>query len=259
MRVSAVSYLNTWPLVWGFLHGPQRGRFDFRFDLPARCAEALARNEAQIGLVPCAEIERMGLELLPDVGIACEGAVRSILLFSKKPFREIRTFAVDSGSRTSVALSRILLRERYGVTPELRTHAPDLDAMLADSDAALVIGDPALRLEPERLGWNWLDLGAEWKELTGLPMVFAAWAGKGTVLDEPGLREAFVASWHWGRDHMDEIVAQAEAERGFDGALAHLYLTKYIQFELTPRHLKGLALFRSLVRDLDAIKWGVVR
>ncbi len=241
------------------MHGPQRGRFAFRFDLPARCAEALARNEAQIGLVPCAEIERLGLELLPDVGIACEGAVRSILLFSKKPFREIKTFSVDSSSRTSVALSRILLRERYGVTPELRTDAPDVGQMLEESDAALVIGDPALRLEPEKMGWNWLDLGAEWTAWTGLPMVFAAWAGRGEALEQPGVREAFVASWKWGREHMDEIVAQAQAERGFDGGVAREYLTRFIQFELTPRHLEGLALFRSLVRDLDSRKERSVR
>ena len=173
------------------------------------------------------------------------------------------------GNRLGALLARVLARldptraawkvrgdaASAGQRERLLTHS---HARYAD-EAYWYARDPALRLEPERLGWNWLDLGAEWKELTGLPMVFAAWAGKGTVLDEPGLREAFVASWHWGRDHMDEIVAQAEAERGFDGPLAHLYLTKYIQFELTPRHLKGLALFRSLVRDLDAIKWGVVR
>ena len=112
MRVSAVSYLNTWPLVWGFLHGPQQGFFDFRFDLPAQCAAALGTGDADIGLVPCAELDRLGLDFLPDLGIACEGPVRSILLISKCPFARIRTLAVDSGSRTSVALTRILLAER---------------------------------------------------------------------------------------------------------------------------------------------------
>jgi predicted solute-binding protein len=253
LRVSAVSYLNTWPLVWGFLHGPQQGRFDFRFDLPARCAEALAKGEADIGLVPCAEIERMGLFFLPDVGIACEGAVRSILLFSKVPFEEIRTLAVDSSSRTSVALVRILLRERYGVEPALTAQAPKLDDMMRDSDAALVIGDPALRLEPEKLPWRWLDLGSEWTNWTGLPMVFAAWAGRKEALEQPGVREAFVASWRWGTEHLDEIASRAREERGFEGELARTYLKQHIQFELTPRHLEGLGLFRRLVRDLDTV------
>jgi hypothetical protein len=104
------------------------------------------------------------------------------------------------------------------------------------------------------MGWNWLDLGAEWTAWTGLPMVFAAWAGRGEVVEQPRVREAFVASWKWGREHMDEIVAQAQAERGFDGGVAREYLTRFIQFELTPRHLEGLALFRSLVCDLDSRK-----
>jgi chorismate dehydratase len=254
LLISAVSYLNTWPLVWGFLHGPQRGRFNFRFDLPARCAESLEKGEAAIGLVPVAEIERLGLEFLPDTGIACEGPVRSILLFSRVPFAEIRTLAVDSSSRTSVALVQILLRERYGVSPLLTAHAPDLDQMLTASDAALVIGDPALRLEPSVLPWGWLDLGAEWTAWTGLPMVFAAWAGSSAALGGPGVRESFVDSWRWGMQHLDEIVAQASAERGFSDKLARVYLERHIQFELTPRHLQGMARFRGLVRDLDARK-----
>ncbi len=124
MIVSAVSYLNTWPLVWGFLHGPEKGMFDFRFDLPVNCAEALRDGKADIGLLPCAELDRLGLDFLPDLGIACEGPVRSILLTSRKPFREIQTLAVDSSSRTSVALARILLAERYGCRPKLTPLAP---------------------------------------------------------------------------------------------------------------------------------------
>lgn len=225
--------------------------FEFRFDLPARCAEAVADGDAEIGLVPCAEIERLGLAFLPDVGIACEGPVRSILLFSRVPFRQIRTLAVDSGSRTSVALARILLRERYGVEPILTAQVPELAAMLEGNDAALVIGDPALRLEPRALPWHWMDLGAEWTEWTGLPMVFAAWAGREQVLAGAGVREAFVGSWEWGKGHWDEIFARAGAERAFTPDLAETYLKRNIQFDLTPRHLKGLARFRALVRGLD--------
>src|SRR5580704_15550329 len=133
--VSAVSYLNTWPLVWGFLHGPQRGIFDFRFDLPVHCAEALRDGKAGIGLVPCAELDRLGLDFLPDLGIACEGPVRSILLISRRPFDAIRTLAVDSSSRTSVALARIILAERYGCYPQVMSHEPSLQEMLVENDA----------------------------------------------------------------------------------------------------------------------------
>lgn len=251
LRVSAVSYLNTWPLVWGFLHGPERGMFEFRFDLPARCAEALGSGEADIGLVPCAELDRLALQFLPHLGIACEGAVRSILLISKCPFRDIRTLAVDSGSRTSVALARILLSERFGNRPVITAHLPSLPEMLAECDAALIIGDPALHLDPAALPYFVLDLGAEWTASTGLPMVFAVWAGRQTVLT-PEVAEAFSASWRWGREHMDEIVRAAVAELGYSEALVSEYLNRHIVYELSDRHLRGLELFRRLAGQLPS-------
>jgi chorismate dehydratase len=248
--VSAVSYLNTWPLVWGFVHGPQRGLFDFRFDLPVHCAEALRDRKADIGLVPCAELDRLGLYFLPDLGIACEGPVRSILLISRRPFDAIRTLAVDSSSRTSVALARIILAERYGCRPLVTPHAPSLEEMLVENDAALIIGDPALHLDPETLPYRTLDLGAEWLAWSGLPMVFAVWAGRAEFLT-PDVAEAFRASHRWGREHLDEMVECASAERGFGKELARAYFTRCIVYPLSPRHLDGLTLFRKLVLNLE--------
>ena len=252
MRISAVSYLNTWPLIWGFQHGPERGLFDFRFDLPAQCAAALERGEADIGLVPSAELDRLDLDFFPDVGIACDGPVRSILLLSKVPAESIRSLAVDSGSRTSVALARIILGERYRCFPEVFAHEPVLDRMLAKADAALLIGDPALRLQPAELGMTTLDLGEEWVRWTSVPMVFAVWAGRAENLREPA-RDAFVRSWQWGRDHIDEIVRRAADERGFPEELARVYLTRHIRYKLGPEHLEGLAKFRSLARALPSV------
>ena len=246
-----MSYLNTWPLVWGFRNGPQQGLFDFRFDLPAICAAAVGNGEADIGLVPCGELDRLQLDFLPDLGIACDGPVRSILLISQRPFDQIRTLAADSGSRTSVALTRIILAERYGCRPEIRRQSPRLEEMLAGSDAALIIGDPALRLDPEQLPYYTMDLGEEWTRWTGLPMVFAVWAGHKAALTRDAA-EAFLASWRWGRDHMDEIVRQACEERGFPEPLAREYLTRHIVFELSPKHLEGLELYRNFVRALDS-------
>jgi len=256
LRVSAVSYLNTWPLVWGFLHGPQKGVFDFRFDLPAQCADALANGSADIGIVPCAELDRLGLDYLPDVGIACEGEVRTILLISRKPIREIRTISLDSGSRTSVALTRILLAERYGVLPEIRSQKPVLDEMLAVSDAALIIGDPALAIDPAQLPFETLDLGAEWVNWTGLPMVFAVWAGKKALLTAE-VAEAFRASREWGKAHLEEMVARAVAERGFGEELVRRYFTRHIRYELGPRHREGLETFRAMVRRLEPIRLAI--
>jgi predicted solute-binding protein len=250
LRVSAVSFLNTWPLVWGFLYGPQRGVFDFRFDLPADCAAAVGAGEADVGLVPCAELDRLGLDFLPDLGIACEGPVHSILLISRRPFGEIRTLAADTSSRTSIALARILLAERYGAAPTIMPHRPSLDRMLADCDAAVMIGDPALHLDPAALPYKCLDLGAEWVTWTGLPMVFAVWAGQKRFLT-PEVAAAFRASYEWGRGRIEEMVAQALRERGFPEAVARDYLTRRIVCELSDKHREGLAMFRSLNRALE--------
>src|SRR5690349_13222145 len=129
------------------LHGPQRGIFDLDFQIPAACADQVASGEADIGIIPSFELTRQDLEIIPGTGIACHGPVRSILLICTRPARELRTVAVDSSSRTSVELTRVILERRYGVTPRQVSHAPDLDAMLRVADGALIIGDPALRIE----------------------------------------------------------------------------------------------------------------
>jgi chorismate dehydratase len=247
--VSAVSYLNTWPLVWGFLHGPQKGLFNFRFDLPVHCAEALRDGKADVGLLPCAELDRLGLDFLPELGIACDGPVRSILLMSRCPIEEIRTLSVDSSSRTSVALARIILAQRYGCRPLITPHTPVLEEMLVENDAALVIGDPALHLDPAQLPYRTLDLGAEWVEWSGLPMVFAVWAGRKQFLTAD-VAQAFCGSYEWGRTHPDEMVELAAAERGFPQELARAYFTRHIVYALSAKHLEGLALFREHVRAL---------
>ena len=175
-RVSAVSYLNTSPLVWGMLHGPQRGIFDIEFRIPAGCADQLATGAADIGIVPSFELTRQDLQIIPGVGIACHGAVRSILLISRCPASQIRTLAVDASSRTSVELARVILARRFGADPVQTAMAPDLELMLSRADAALIIGDPALAIDPEhpdaagRAKYVY-DLGAEREKLTkGLPM-----------------------------------------------------------------------------------------
>lgn len=176
--------------------------------------------------------------------------MRSILLISRRPFDEIRTLAVDSSSRTSVALARIILAERHGCFPIVTPHVPSLAEMLVENDAALVIGDPALRLDPETMPYRTLDLGAEWVAWSGLPMVFAVWAGRSEFLT-PDVAEAFSASYRWGREHVDEMVERAAADRGFDRGLARAYFTRHIVYPLSSRHLEGLALFRKLVLALE--------
>ncbi len=242
LRVCAVSYLNTTPLVWGMLRGPQRGVFDLDFQIPAVCADHVASGAADIGIIPAFELTRQDLDIVPGVGIACHGPVRSILLISSRPAPEIRTLAADSSSRTSVELARVLLQRRWNTTPEFLPHPPDLDAMLRLADAALIIGDPALRIEPHLLPYHVYDLGAEWVQMTGLPMVFAVWAGrKGSIT--PEVIDTFQQSCRYGRERIEEIVSAEAPRREFPPDLVRKYLTQHIVHELGPKDSEGLDLF----------------
>src|ERR1019366_7589555 len=249
LRVSAVGYLNTAPLVWGMLHGPQQGLFDLDFRIPSGCADDLAAGAADIGLVPSFELTRQDLEVIPGLGIACRGPVRSILPISSRPAPEIRTVAADSSSRTSVELVRIVLERRYGAAPASISHPPDLEAMLRIADAALVIGDPALRIDPARLPYYVYDLGGEWVEMTGLPMVFAVWAGRKGVVT-PEVVEALRESGRYGLARIDEIVAAEAPRRGFPPEFVEEYLTRRIVNQLGPREYQGMDLFLSYARQL---------
>jgi chorismate dehydratase len=245
--VCAVSYLNTTPLVWGMLHGPQRGLFDLEFRIPAECADQLAAGAADIGIVPSFELTRQNLEIIPGAGIASHGAVRSILLVSSRPAEGIRTLAADASSRTSVELARVILERKFGASPEIVRHPPDLEGMLRRADAGLIIGDPALRIEPGLLPYHVYDLGAEWLELTGLPMVFAVWAGRRAAVS-PAVAQAFLDSCRYGRERIDEIVASEAARREFPAELVREYLTQRIVHELGERDYRGMDLFLQYAR-----------
>lgn len=229
------------------LHGPQRECADLSFSTPAVCAEKVDRGEVDVGLVPVAQILRQDLEVASNVGIAADGPVRSILLFSKKPWKQVRTLAADLSSRTSVELARIVLRERFGVQPQVRPAPPELEPMMAASDAALIIGDPALRIEPEELPYEWLDLAAEWTDITKLPMVFAAWAGKkGTPNLE--VEDLTVCSYQYGRERLEEIARAEHVRRGITEDLALRYLRDHIHFELGVREQKGMEAFMNMLQ-----------
>jgi chorismate dehydratase len=258
-RVCAVSYLNTVPLVWGLQHSPEvglRNTFDLRFALPSACADQLASGKADIGIVPVIEMARQGLEYCPGTGIACHGPVRSILLISKVPYREIRTLATDSGSRTSMMLAQVILAEKFGVRPQVFSHPADLEEMLGKADAALLIGDAALRVDPANLPYETLDLGAEWVAMTGLPMVFAVWAGRKEAIREPYDR-IFLESCRYGLEHMDDIVAAEAPGRQFPPDVVRRYLTQHIVFELGERDYEGMRLYirhaLAIDRDRDRV------
>lgn len=250
LRVCAVSYLNTVPLVWGMLHGAQRGLFDLSFSVPSECAERLKSGDADIGIVPVIEIPRQRLAWLPGTGIACRGPVRSLLLISKTPLPAIRRLAADISSRTTVALTRVLLARRHGVRPEFVPMPPDLDTMLAEADAAIIIGDPALHLDPKSVPWQVVDVGEEWMQMTGLPMVFAVWAGRPEVI-RPELAEVFQASCRYGLEHLDDIVAVESAARGMPAGLVRDYFTRNVVLELGEREYQGMNEFLRMAAEFE--------
>ena len=224
------------------LHGPQRDRFELDFRLPSACADDLESGAADIGIVPSFELTRQQLEIIPGCGIACHGAVRSILLISRCPAAEIRTVALDTSSRSSVQLARVILERRYGAAPLAVAHDPDLEAMLQVADAALIIGDPALHIDPAALPWHVYDLGAEWAELTGLPMVFAVWAARKGVVTADVVAD-FQASCRYGLERIEEIVAAEAPVRGFAPEVVRDYLKHNIVHELGARDYLGMELF----------------
>jgi chorismate dehydratase len=147
LRISIVQYLNTAPLVWGFTHGPLRGKYELSFTVPSQCAEALRTGAADIAIIPAIEYARIpDLDILPGISIASTNAVRSLLLVAKQVVTKLRRVALDRSSRSTQALTRILCAEYWKIAPEFRELPPDLAAMLEQADAALLIGDPALRL-----------------------------------------------------------------------------------------------------------------
>ena len=251
-KVCAVSYLNTVPLVWGMMHGPQKTLVDLDFALPSECARQLASGEADIGIVPVGALLDGDYGIFRGAGIACRGAVRSILLISRVPFPKIRTLATDAGSRSSVLLCRIILSKKYSCEPECVSLTADLDAMLESSDACLIIGDPALRLDPAQLraaGYFVADLGEEWMELTGLPMVFAVWAGARHLVSAE-LEAAFVDSYRFGRDHIEDIVRSEHEARGVTMETAREYFDRYIVFELGDNEYAGMRRYLEFASEL---------
>ncbi len=255
LRVCAVSYLNTSPLVWGLLHGPQRGAFDLSFAVPSECADRLRCGEIDVGLVPVVELARQpDLLVVPGLAVACCGPVRSILLVSGKPLGAIGSFAADTGSRTSVVLAQVIAAHMHGIRPQVRPYPPKLDEMLEIADAALIIGDPALRIDPRMTSWKGrpvhvYDLGAAWEEMTGLPMAFAVWGVK-NIVDAEGLQETLTESARYGRQRIPEIVNAESTRLGLDPGVVREYLTRHVRYDLGEREREALRTYLRLASEL---------
>jgi len=252
-RISAISFLNTAPLMWDFEHTPVGQRFEISYTIPSLCAAALRDGVADIGLIPAVTyLPLRACAVIPDVALAARVPVRSILLVSKVPVEQIRSVASDTSSRTSVALCRLLLKRwlRAPGTPEpqFRGMEPQLPNMLKSCDAALLIGDSALRVNPA--DYFVLDLSAEWHRFTGRPFVFAFWAVRKEIAS-PELPEIFQRSKEDGLrpENLDRIASAWAPRVGITEQQVKSYLTENICFDLSVENLSGLQLFFDLAEE----------
>lgn len=253
IRVAAVKYLNSLPLVHGL--DERQDLFTLQYDVPAKCAALLHGGEIDLGLIPSIEyLQRPNYRIVPGIAVGSNGPVASVALFSKRPATAIRSIAVDSSSRTSIALLRILCAQWFDIDPTLVKMRPDLEPMLKRCDAALLIGDRALFVDHESAGLEKIDLGEEWTTMTGMPFVWAFWAGR-TGAVGPAHVEALQAARDSGVAARDEIaagfVAPDDDEERLEAVRA--YLRDNIECTLDERRRASLKKFYETARDLGVV------
>jgi chorismate dehydratase len=248
IRVGAVNYLNTKPLIENLTAFAPN--VDLSLEVPSKLAERLRDGELDVALIPVIEYFRAGTySVVPDIAIASRGAVLSVTLFSKVPWQQIRSVALDEGSRTSAALSQIFFRNRYQIKPALQPLPMDADPEKLSTDAVLLIGDRAMRACLPGFAHSY-DLGQEWFDWTGLPFVYAVWAVRESV-DLAGVDQALLRAKRHGVSRTG-IIAQREAPHlGLDAGFCRRYLNNILSFDLGPRERAGLQRFYSLACDLD--------
>ncbi len=269
-KISVVQYLNSVPLAWGILEGPQKDQFDAVFSTPAECAAQLASGEVDIGLIPSIEYQRIpGTRIVAGPAVASHSRALSVILLSLVPLFRIRTVAHDSASRASVALTQVILNEFYGNKPEFRPGDPDPVSMLADNDSALLIGDPALRhrfenqlpdVEKEKEfvrdgaePVQTFDLMERWNNLTGLPFVFAFWAAR-KGFNDATIAEGLTESRTFGLENLKTIAERYQEKLGIDKAFLLDYLQKNMDYHMDSDGVAALGQFYQMAARAGALK-----
>lgn len=256
LRIGAVSFLNTKPLIYPILNGElQTEDIDLSVHVPSRLATLLRKNELDIGLIPIVEYFRAndqgkGYRILPNISITSRGSVLSIRLFSRVPIQDIQQIALDTNSRSSVALLRILLTEKYKLSPTLVSCDPSIDPAIVETEAVLLIGDAALKnLGATKYSF---DLGTAWHELTGLPFVYACWVARGEIElgDAPNL---LLEAKDRGTTQITEIARIESKKLGLPENFCKDYLQHHIHYDLDDSAIAGLEHFYKL-----AVKNGLV-
>ena len=257
VRIGAVGYLNARPLVYGLDRQP---RFSVRYDVPSECARLLHEGAIDLGLIPSIEYLRGGpYEIVPDLAIASDGPVASVSIFTTRPIADVRSIALDTSSRTSVALVRVLCARLFKIDPTLESRGPDLDDMLHRCDAALIIGDKALFHGPlsarssSAARIEKIDLGEAWRQLTGLPFVYAFWAGRSPALS-PDDVSVLVKARDEGVRQPDTLAREYLAAAPEWQTLGAEYLRDNIKYYLGDREREGLQLFYRFAAEAGVVE-----
>ncbi|MHC5264062.1 menaquinone biosynthetic enzyme MqnA/MqnD family protein [Streptomyces sp. UC4497] len=257
-RVGHIQFLNCMPLYWGLARTGSLLDFELTKDTPEKLSEQLVNGDLDIGPITLVEFLKAADDLVafPNLAVGCDGPVMSCVIVSQVPLDQLdgRRVALGSTSRTSVRLAQLLLAERFGVQPDYYTCPPDLGLMMQDAEAAVLIGDAALRAnlhDAPRLGLQVHDLGALWKEWTGLPFVFAVWAARKEYVErEPEItqkvHEAFLASRDVSLEEVAKVAEQAARWEVFDEKILEEYFTT-LDFRFGPAQLEGVTEFARRV------------
>jgi chorismate dehydratase len=254
-RLGAVSFLNTKPLIYGIERNLFRHNFELSKGVPSVLAVDLNAGRIDAGLIPSIAYAKNSpaLQIVPDCGIIAHGKSRSIRLYFRRNLRNIRSVALDVRSMTSAVLTKILLAERFEVKPDFVVAMPDVDKMLSSADAAVVIDDTAL-FKSNSDDKSYLDLAEEWHEMTGLPFVFAVWAGRHGALELDDI-QAIISSKILGQDNIDTVCRDAAAEYAADFDLLKSYLTENVQFDLWEEEIAGMRQFFELAYYHGALEY----
>jgi|SRR6185436_3269523 len=244
IKVSAVSYLNSAPFIYGLNNSEIRTKIELSLDIPSVCADKLIRNEVDLGLVPVAEIPALKeSHIISDYCISAAGKVKSVLLLSEVPLGEIKTIFLDYQSRTSVQLIRILAEEHWKIHPGFQNGFEGYESQIKGSTAGLVIGDRALILKHK---FNFtFDLAEAWFEMTGLPFVFACWISNKKLTDE--FIGHFNDALQYGIHHIDKVVAAYRNSKMETSEMTE-YLKENISYEFNGEKKKGMELFFSFLK-----------
>ncbi|RJP14878.1 MAG: hypothetical protein C4520_20835 [Candidatus Abyssobacteria bacterium SURF_5] len=247
LRVGSVPYLNAKPLI-RFLDVVGPPPLEVTMEVPSRLTELLRERRLDVALLPSIEYLRgKNYRLLPDICIASDGIVESVRVYSKVKLENIKLLGLDKSSRTSAALVRVLLKRRFGKLPKLSEISPDSNLDELKEDAILLIGDPAMKFKAAH-DVHVLDLGAEWKQQTGLPFVYAIWVAREGIPSK-SLVDRLIRARNDGLMHVAQLAVEASNELGLDQDVCFNYLAHTIQYQLGDRQIRGLSLFQQLAAE----------